>query len=103
MVQKTVSQPLYLAVNVTANPAPTMAWYRNNVLLTNGTVPLNGDTGVASYSIASLVLSNAGDYRVVISNTAGSMTYSVMVMVDGMLLLVIIMRSTIMWCWIIIY
>lgn len=92
MVQKTVSQSLYLAVNVTANPAPTMTWYRDNVVLTSGPVPLNGDTGVASLSIPSVKISDNGNYAAKLSNTAGSITYDIMVMVNGMLFIVLLFQ-----------
>lgn len=79
---QSMAQPLTIAVNFTANPTPTITWSRDGTPLT-GSSSVVGNTGVASLSVQSS--DTAGNYTVTLSNLAGSITYSVVVKVNGML------------------
>ncbi len=61
-----VGQPVTFTVVAHGSPAPTYQWRRNSV-------PLSGATS-ASFSIAAVTLSDAGNYDVVVSNSAGNAT-----------------------------
>jgi autotransporter-associated beta strand protein len=62
-------QSTNFSVSATGIPDPTYQWYQNGL-------PIPGATG-ASYSIASAVRTNGGNYTVVVSNGSGSVTSSV--------------------------
>jgi len=67
-VSQTVNEgsSVSLTVVATGDPAPTYQWQRNGNDIANATS--------ATYTIASAVVSNTGNYRVVVTNSAGSVT-----------------------------
>lgn len=65
----TVGSPLALAATVSGTPPPAYQWFRDNV-------PLSGATQ-AALSIAAVQLGDAGAYRVVATNAAGTATSTV--------------------------
>jgi hypothetical protein len=68
-----------LSVVVAANPAPTFQWFKDNQLI--------GGANGASYPIPNAQAGDAGSYKVVVSNAAGSVTSnSAEVKVSGELL-----------------
>ena len=66
---KSVGQPETLSVVVTGNPSPTYQWRKNGANITGATN--------ASYIIASVALTDAGTFDVVVTNSQGSITSTV--------------------------
>jgi len=64
-----VGQPAVFSVTAAGNPAPSYQWYKF------GTNKITGATS-NSYTIASAALANAGDYSVVVTNSAAKLTSS---------------------------
>ena len=64
----TSTQPATFSVTASGVPPPTYQWYLNNS-------PISNQTN-ATYTIASAVAGNIGTYKVVVNNTAGSVTSS---------------------------
>jgi len=60
----TVGRPVTFTAAASGTPAPTYQWQKNNV-------NINGATG-ASYSLAHVVPADAGSYKLVASNSAGT-------------------------------
>lgn len=60
------TQPVIFAVAVKGQPAPTFVWQKDGVAIPGAVA--------ASYTILSANVLDAGDYRVVVSNQAGSVT-----------------------------
>ena len=65
-----VGSPAVLTVTATGNPTITYQWYKN------GTTKITGATN-NSYTIASVVLTNAGDYTVLVTNSLRKLTSSI--------------------------
>ena len=61
-----VGQAASFSVTAIGTPAPTYQWQRNNVNITGATS--------STYNITSAQLADAGDYRVVVTNSNGSAT-----------------------------
>ena len=65
-----VGSPAVLTVTATGNPTLIYQWYKN------GTTKITGATS-NSYTIASVVLTNAGDYTVLVTNSLRKLTSSI--------------------------
>lgn len=74
-LSKTVGQPAVLTVDAISGTALSYQWRKSGVPVSNG----NGISGAttSSLSFSSVQLSQAGDYSVTVSNSAGSVTSSV--------------------------
>ena len=82
-----ISKPFYLNVSFIANPRPNIVWSKGSSTQT-GSVSVYGDTGTAFLYFSSPTFNDAGDYSVIISNIAGSSSYSVNLNFTGMLFVI---------------
>lgn len=81
-----IGSTINFSPTVTGTPTPTMLWFANGVLLTDG-VDANGSTisgsATSNLSIANAQAADSGTYTLIASNVAGSATNSLTLTVSG--------------------
>ena len=78
---------MLIEIPLTAKPAPKVSWYKDNVQLYNYTrCKIQKDGDICTLNIKEMTPPDAGTYKVVARNSAGSATKEINVTVSGTLL-----------------